>query len=99
MLLFIALSNLVCLLLPALISARATSPKNPANLAAQPIKRLPTPPRNLLHKRDSTSLAGTANILHGLALNSTNNGAGNEIDFEAEIDIPGVARVIYFLVC
>ena len=94
MLLFIALSNLVCLLLPALISARATSPKNPANLAAHPIKRLPTPPSNLLHKRVSTSLAGTAN-----ALNSTNNGVGNELDFEAEIDIPGVARVIYFLVC
>lgn len=98
MLLFIALSNLVWLLLPALIFARATSPKDPVNLPAHPIKRLPTPLKDLLHKR-GFSLAGTANILPGLDLNGTNNGAAKELDFEAEIDIPGLARVIYFLVC
>lgn len=99
MLLFIALSNLVCLLLPALISARATSPEGPVNLAAHPGKRLTTSLRNLLPRTDSTSLAATTNILHELALNSTDDGGVKDINFEAEIDIPGVARIIYLLVC
>lgn len=89
---------MLCLLLPALISARATSPKDSVNLAAHPIKRLPTSLRNLLHKRDSTPLASTANILPGVALNSPGLGDAGEINFEQDIDIPGLGYVIYFLV-
>lgn len=99
MLLFIVLSNLVCLLLPALSSAHVATTKHPVNLAAHHIQRLSTPLRDLLHKRDAILFAGTPNASNALALNSTNGELAETIPFEEEIDIPGLGRVVYFLVC
>ena len=94
MLLFIALLNLVCFLLPALISARVTSREDPVNLAAHHIRSLSTPLKIWPHKRDAALTAGTANIA------STNGGGEVEkIDFDEEIDIPGLGRVVYLHVC
>lgn len=99
MLLFIVLSNLICLLLPALTSAHVTAPKDSVNLAAHHVKRLSTPLRNLLHKRDAISFASVANASSTLALNSTNGDLEETIPFEEDIDIPGLAHLIYFFVC
>lgn len=99
MLLFIALSNLVCLLLPALIAARVTPWEDPVNLAAHHVKRLSTPLKNLLHKRDAVLVANTPNAPASFALNSTNGDNQGTILFEKEIDIPGLGHLIYFNVC
>lgn len=99
MLLFVVLSNLVCLLLPVLTSAHVTSPEDPVNLAAHHVKRLSNPLKNLLHKRDAILFAGTSSASNVLALNSTNGELAETIPFEEEIDIPGLGRVVYFLVC
>ena len=99
MLLFIALSNLVCLLLPALIAARVTPWEDPVNLGAHHVKRLSTPLKNLLHKRDAVLFASTPNAPDSLALNSTSVEFLETIPFEEEIDIPGLGRVLYFNVC
>ncbi len=99
MLLAIVFSNLVYLLLPALISARVTTPEDPVNLAAHHIRRLSNPLKNLLHKRDAILFAGTPNVPNGLALNSTSGEVEDTIPFEEEIDIPGQGRRIYFFVC
>ena len=101
MLLLLFLSNLVCLLLPALISARATNPEDPVNLAAHHVKRLSTPLKlkSLLHKRDAILYAGIPNTPNGRALNLTDGQVAETIPFEEEIDIPGLGRLIYFLVC
>ena len=99
MLLFIALSNLVCLLLPALIAARVTPWEDPVNLAAHHVKRLSTPLKNLLHKRDAVLVASNPNAPDRLSLNSTNGDIQGTMLFEKEIDIPGLGRLIYFNVC
>lgn len=99
MLLFIVLSNLMCLLLPALTSAHVTTPKGSVNLAAHHVKLLSTPLKNLLHKRDAILFAGAPNASNALALNSTNGKVAETIPFEEQIDIPGLGRLIYFIVC
>lgn len=89
MLLFIVLSNLICLLLPALTSARVATPEIPTGLAARQLRRLLTPSKNLLHnKRDTILLAGTPEKPGGLRLNSTNGKIAETTPFESEIDIP-----------
>ena len=98
MLLFIVLSNLVCLLLPALTSAHVTTPEDPVNLAAHHVKRLSTPLKNLLHKRDDILFASSSNSSNALALNSTNRDVAEMTTFEEEIYIPGLGRLVYFLV-
>lgn len=89
----------MCLLLPSLTSAHVTTPKDSANLAAHHVERLSTPLRNLLHKRDAILFASVANASSTLALNSTNGEVVETIPFEEQIDIPGLARLIYFFVC
>ena len=97
--LFIFLSNLLCLLLPALAFAHVTTPEDPVNVAAHHVKRLSNPLRNLLHKRDAILVAGGANASNRLTLNSTNGITEDSIAFEDTIDIPGQGQVVYFLVC
>lgn len=99
MLLFTVLSNLIYLLLPALASAHVTTPGESANIAAHHVKRLSTPLKNLLHKKDAILFAGTPNASNVLALNSTNGQLAETIPFEEEIDIPGLGRLVYFRVC
>lgn len=98
MLLFVVLSNLVCLLLPVLTSAHVTTPDDSVNLAAHHVKRLSTPLKNLLRKRDAILLASAAGASNALALNSTNGKVVETIPFEVEVDIPGQGRLVYFLV-
>ena len=98
MLLSIALSNLVYLLLPAVISARVITPEDSADLAAYDIKRLATPLKNLLPQEKAISLAGTTSGPNGIALNSTNQVA-DTLEFEEAIDIPGLGGSTYFVVC
>ncbi len=98
MLLFVVLSNLVCLLLPVLASAHVTSPEDPVNLAAHHVKRLSKPLKEMLRKRDALLSAGNLDTAKVLALNSTNGEPAETITFEEEIDIPGLGRV-YFVVC
>ncbi|CAF9932827.1 MAG: hypothetical protein ALECFALPRED_005387 [Alectoria fallacina] len=98
MLLFTVLSNLIYLLLPALASAHVTTPGESANIAAHHVKRLSTPLKNLLHKKDAILFAGTPNASNVLALNSTNGQLAETIPFEEEIDIPGLGRLVYFRV-
>lgn len=97
MLLFIVLTNLVCLLVPALTSAHLTTSENTAKVASYHVKRLSTPLKNLLHKRDAILFAGSPNASKILALNSTNGEIAETIPFEAAIAIPG--DLTYFLVC
>ena len=99
MLLFTVLSYFVCLLLPGLASAHFTIPKDPANLAAHNVKRLSTPLKNLLHKRNLTSFAGVSNASNALALNSTDGEIEETITFEEQINIPEIGSLIYFFVC
>ena len=99
MLLFIVLSNLMCFLLPALTSAHVISPKDSVSPAAHHVKRLSTPLRNLLHKRDAILFASVANASSTLALNSTKGRLEDTIPFEEDIDIPGLAHTVYFFVC
>ncbi|KAF6219696.1 hypothetical protein HO133_004165 [Letharia lupina] len=98
MLLFMVLSNLMCLLLPALTSAHVTTSEDPVNLAAHHVKRLSTPLKNLLHKKDAILFASTPTASNILALNSTNGEVAETIPFEEEIDIPGLGHLVYFLV-
>ena len=98
MLLSIALSNLVYLLLPAVLSARVMTPEDSADLAAGDIKRLSTPLKNLLPTEKAMSLSGTPSGPNGIALNST-NAVGETLEFEAAINIPGLGPSIYFVVC
>ena len=98
MLLAIALSNLVYLLLPAVISASVTTPGDSANLSAYDVKRLSTPLKNLLPQEKNISLAGTPSGPNAITLNST-SGIEETLGFEEAIDIPGLGRSIYFLVC
>ena len=97
MLLAIALSNLVYLLLPAVISASVTTPGDSANLSAYDVKRLSTPLKNLLPQEKNISLAGTPSGPNAITLNST-SGIEETLGFEEAIDIPGLGRSIYFLV-
>ena len=99
MLLFIVLSNLMCLLLPAFTSAQVTAPKDSVNPAAHHVKRLSTPSRNFLHKRDVILFASVANASSTLALNSTSGNVEVTIPFEEQIEIPGLTSLIYFFVC
>ena len=99
MLLFIVLSNLVCLLLPALTSAHGTTPEDPVNLTADHVKRLSNPSRNLLRRRDAILSAGTSSTSDALALNSTEGEGSEMINFEAAIDIPGLEHRANFVVC
>lgn len=99
MLLFSILSSLLCLLLPALVSSRVATPEDPVNLAAHHIKRLSSPLKNLLHRRDTILFAGAPDPSTGLALNSTNGAVVETIPFEQEIDIPTQGHVVYFCVC
>ncbi len=99
MLLFVVLSKLVCLLLPVLASAHVTSPEDPVNLAAHHVKRLSKPLKDLLRKRDALLFAGNLDTARVLALNSTNGESAQTITFEEEIDIPGLGRLVYFVVC
>ena len=96
MLLFILLSNLTCLLLPALTYATAV---DPVHLAARHVKRLSYPLKNLLHKRDAILFAGTKNVPGGLALNSTNGEVIETKPFEEQISIPREGSLVYFIVC
>ena len=98
MLLSIALSNLVYLLLPAVISARVVTPESSANLAAYDTKRLSTPLKNLLPTEKTISLAGTPSGPNGIVLNSTRSD-DDTIEFESAINIPGLEHSIYFVVC
>ena len=99
MLLFIVLSNLLCLLLPNFAFAHVTTPEDPVNLAAHHVKRLSNPLRKLLHKRDAILTASGANASSVFALNSTNDDVQETIAFENTIDIPGEEHVVYFIVC
>ena len=99
MLLFMLLSNLVCLFLPALISARVIAPEDPINLAAHHVKQLSTPSKNFLRKRDAILFPGAPNASNALALNSTNGEMVEAQPFEEEIDIPGQGGRVHFLVC
>ena len=98
MLLFIVLSNLLCLL-PTFAFADATTPEDPVNLAAHHAKRLSNPLRKLLHKRDAILSAGGINARDALALNSTSDHVAETIAFENSIDIPGEGHAVYFVVC
>ena len=98
MLLSIALSNLVYLLLPAVLSARIITPEGSADPAAFDIKRLSTPLKNLLPTEKAMSLAGTPSGPNGIALNST-NAVRETLEFEAAINIPGLGPSTYFVVC
>ena len=98
MLLSIALSNLIYLLLPAVISARVITSEDSADLAAFNTKRLSTPLKNLLPTEKAISLTGTPSGSNGIVLNSTNSVGGAQ-GFQAAINIPGLAQSIYFLVC
>ena len=98
MLLSIALSNLVYLLLPAVISANVITSEDSADLAGFDIKRLSTPLRNLLPKEKAITLASTPSGSNGNTLNSTNS-VGDTLEFEATIDIPGLGGSTYFVVC
>ena len=99
MLLFIVLSNLLCLLLPAFAFPHATIPEDSVDIAAHHVKRLSNPLRNLLHKRDAILSAGGSNAPNALALNSTVGNIQENIAFENTIDIPGQGHIIYFVVC
>ena len=99
MLLFIVLSNLLCLLVPAFAFAHVTTSEDPVNLAAHHVKRLSNPLKNLLHKRDAILSAGGTNASSALALNSTDGDGEENIAFENTIDIPGQGHKVYFIVC
>ena len=98
MLLFIVLSNLLCLLLPTFAVAHVTTSEDPVNLAAHHVKRFSNPFKNLLHKRDAVLSAGGINASSALALNSTDEDVEN-VAFEDTIDIPGEGHTVYFIVC
>ena len=97
MLLSIVLSNLVYLLLPAVISARVITREDSADLAAFDMRSLSTPLKNLLPTEKAISLAGIPSGPDGIVLNSTNS-AEDTLEFEAAINVPGVERSIYFVV-
>ncbi len=99
MLLFIILSNLLCLLLPALTSAHGTIPEDPVNLAADHVKRLSNPLKNLRRRRDAILSAGNPSTSNALALNSMEGDVAEMMNFEAEIDIPGLEHRANFIVC
>lgn len=99
MLLFIVLSYFVCLLLPALTSAHFTTPKDPADIAAHNVKRLSTPLKNLLHKRNVTLFASIPNAPNAVALNGTDGEISETITFEQQINIPEIGSGVYFFVC
>lgn len=93
----LALSNLIYLLLLAVISARAITSQDPAAPAAFDIKRLSTPLKNLLPAEKAISLAGTPSGPNGIVLNQTKE--DGTIEFQASINIPGLVPSIYFEVC
>ena len=97
MLLSNAVSNLIYLLLPAVISARVITSEDSTDLAAFDIKRLSTPLKNLLPTEKAISLAGTLSDADGTVLNATNS-AEPTSEFEAAINIPGLGPSIYFVV-
>ena len=98
MLLSIALTNLVYILLPAVIFITSA---DSADSAAYDVKRLSTPLKNLLPTEKAISLAGTPSGPNGIVFNSTNSvDESPEVtqEFEAAIDIPGLGRSTYFVV-
>ena len=99
MLLFIVLSNLLCLLLPAFAFPHRTTSEDSVNIAAHHVKRLSNPLRNLLHKRDAILSAGGPNAPNALALNSTTGNIRENLAFDNTIDIPGQGHAVYFIVC
>lgn len=98
MLVLVVLTNVMCLLMPALTSAHVITPGDSVDRAAHNLKRLSTPLNNLIHKRDTTLLASTAGPSNALALNTTNEEAADTTSFEDEVDIPGRGRGVYFSV-
>ena len=99
MLLFMALSTLLYILLPALIATGVTASESPVNLASHDVKRLSTPLKNLLHRRDTIIIPGSPNAPDGFSLNSTSGKVAETEAFEEDISIPRFGSDTYFLVC